>query len=1297
MVSFTGRNGIASPLAVTLLLALSSQALAREEFYSERKACPVSCSSTSDPSQWTLYTSLQRLTYCHQPLLFEVSLSGDSPSTRSQLTRVRACTAVEADKGEEVIVNAILPEPEELSPNGSTRRSLECTSTTKNSTSVELATWGQQSSASRDMTLGALEELTRWVEAKKDCRPSPTVMFAYNNGTVVGYFAGERVQSNSAARLIKKLSDNVSKDGAGSRSLLQHCNTSGLNNTAVTSAVTVGVVVDTEGDFVAVQRAVRAWSGALCVEDADSTKRLNNVALNLFKTVQSPDTLESFYFTPVEGQLERRQGPAECRWIRVEDGDGCASLATRCGITGAQYMEFNSEAGHCANLAPGQPVCCSSGRLPEIRPRPNPDGSCFVHNVEGGDFCAVIAATNGLTIDDIYDFNKNTWGWSGCDPLALGISICLSPGDPPMPAPVDNAVCGPTKPGSRPPRGDQTLADLNPCLLKACCNIWGQCGTTADFCIESESETGAPGTAAPGTHGCVQNCGMDIVNNAVPAQIWRKLGYFEGWNRNRPCLHMDARATKNHKQAYTDVHFSFAHITEGPDYDVLIPDDVVGEWQNFLKITDGPAKTLAFGGWTFSAEAPTYHLFREATAPANRERFAENVVQFAIRYDLDGLDFDWEYPGAPDIPGIPPGGKDEGLNYLEFLKLVRAKLPPLKTLSIAAPASFWYLKQFPIAAMAPYLDYIVYMTYDLHGQWDAGNEWSMPNCPSGACLRSHVNWTETHNALSMITKAGVPASKILMGVSTYGRSFKMAQAGCDGPECSFLGDRLESPAKPGRCTDTGGYLSNAEIFEQIDKGYTRKWSDIETRSNYLVYDGTEWVSYMDDAMRQWRETQAKRLNFGGTIEWAIDLQEFLENDGRDDTRDLWHRPEKCKDETPHDTIQELINDLKIPLHCMPIYALEVLEKMASRALQKYHDLIDDDYDRNFEAFRRTVHRSADDRLWEWFLKSASTYFDCTLDRDGSKARCPPEGNPDASTGNYTFHLRAGDSGKFYEDVLEKHGLTQQQVYFGPKIYRRTNPEDPGGTCVGITGCVTHWFRQVPTVNYAYFKQDDIPNPKDVIEPSVDGAGDITATLWGYRWAFQLGLIQEDMTKVVDAYTIPVLLIEESVEAMQEAHDMGEEIREDEMTNFILLIVETVLFIIPLLGKVVGSAVRTAVFAYYIRAAANIVGDLGLIATDIYKVEQAETDEERAVLGLGIAITGMGTLTNIPTIRAAGKTRKDVPNPYYYKITKKEEEPKFRSSMESVQGEACMITRVTRADGSAPIWPPDSPGTIPDVD
>jgi len=46
---------------------------------------------------------------------------------------------------------------------------------------------------------------------------------------------------------------------------------------------------------------------------------------------------------------------------------------------------------------------------------------------------------------------------------------------------------------------------------------------------------------------------------------------------------------------------------------------------------------------------------------------------------------------------------------------MRQKLPAGKTMSIAAPASYWYLKAFPIEKMSKLLDYIVYMTYDLHG------------------------------------------------------------------------------------------------------------------------------------------------------------------------------------------------------------------------------------------------------------------------------------------------------------------------------------------------------------------------------------------------------------------------------------------------------------------------------------------------------------------------------------------------------------------------------------------------------
>ena len=96
-----------------------------------------------------------------------------------------------------------------------------------------------------------------------------------------------------------------------------------------------------------------------------------------------------------------------------------------------------------------------------------------------------------------------------------------------------------------------------------------------------------------------------------------------------------------------------------------------------------------------------------------------------------------------------------------------------------------------------------------------------------------------------VTKAGVPTRKIFVGESSYGRSFKMADPKCGGPKCTFLGDRLNSPAKEGRCTKTAGYIANAEIYEIIDSQEValpdgpkiRVTHDRASNSDILIYDG----------------------------------------------------------------------------------------------------------------------------------------------------------------------------------------------------------------------------------------------------------------------------------------------------------------------------------------------------------------------------------------------------------------------------------------------------------------------------
>ncbi|KAK3303739.1 glycoside hydrolase superfamily [Chaetomium strumarium] len=497
-----------------------------------------------------------------------------------------------------------------------------------------------------------------------------------------------------------------------------------------------------------------------------------------------------------------------CSYTQVAAGDGCWSLAQRCGITQDQFVQYNG-ADICSKLQPRQYVCCSEGVLPDL-PLPSK--------------------------------------------LMVGNNICLSTGSPPMPAPLDKASCGPQVPGTPRPANMDDLANLNPCPLNACCNVWGQCSIDENFCIPSPVPGGAPGTATPGSNECIANCGLDIIGNDSPPAEYKRIGYWEGWNADRPCLNM--RAGNIDTKRYTHIHFAFGNKTA--DYHV----DVSGlqSAYNDFKALAGVKRIMSFGGWTFSTDYDTYPIFREGVTPEQRYAFAQNVVNFIVNEGLDGVDFDWEYPGAPDIPDIPPASKQNGENYLDFLRNVRQLLPSHLTIGIAAPASFWYLKGFPLAEIAKVVDYIVYMTYDLHGQWDYDNQWTSPGCPKGDCLRSHVNRTETELALVMATKAGAPAHKIIVGMPMYDRSFKMAQPDCWGPDCHFTGP--ESGAAKGRCTGTSGYISNFEIREIIA---TNPNIEMHTDDNgdILVYNGDQWVSWLSKSSYEARENWIKGLNFGG--------------------------------------------------------------------------------------------------------------------------------------------------------------------------------------------------------------------------------------------------------------------------------------------------------------------------------------------------------------------------------------------------------------------------------------------------
>ena len=107
-------------------------------------------------------------------------------------------------------------------------------------------------------------------------------------------------------------------------------------------------------------------------------------------------------------KLHRR---ADCTSVQVVSGDSCGSLARKCAISEAEFTQYNSDSSLCSTLIPGQHVCCSNGTLPDLMPKSNDDGSCASYVVVLGDSCSAIAASNGLTVESLESFNKETWGY----------------------------------------------------------------------------------------------------------------------------------------------------------------------------------------------------------------------------------------------------------------------------------------------------------------------------------------------------------------------------------------------------------------------------------------------------------------------------------------------------------------------------------------------------------------------------------------------------------------------------------------------------------------------------------------------------------------------------------------------------------------------------------------------------------------------------------------------------------------------------------------------------------------------
>ena len=140
-----------------------------------------------------------------------------------------------------------------------------------------------------------------------------------------------------------------------------------------------------------------------------------------------------------------------------------------------------------------------------------------------------------------------------------------------------------------------------------------------------------------------------------------------------------------------------------------------------------------------------------------------------------GIDIDWEYPGYKDHSGTP----EDTVNFTLLLKAVRTHLDRLGSstnrhypLTAALPCGPDKIAYIQLDQIGAYLDEFNLMSYDMHGAWDALTGTNAPLFDQG-WIDKEPRWS-AHGCVDTYVEAGIPLSKLNLGLPFYGRSFQGA-------------------------------------------------------------------------------------------------------------------------------------------------------------------------------------------------------------------------------------------------------------------------------------------------------------------------------------------------------------------------------------------------------------------------------------------------------------------------------------------------------------------------------------------
>lgn len=333
----------------------------------------------------------------------------------------------------------------------------------------------------------------------------------------------------------------------------------------------------------------------------------------------------------------------------------------------------------------------------------------------------------------------------------------------------------------------------------------------------------------------------------------------------------------------THIIFSFSNVVDGEmQFRGEKSDDLlkrlVAQKENHpnLKVM------IACGGW--GADGFSDAAFTDES----RQKFVKSSIAFIEKYQLDGMDMDWEYPGISGA-GTKSRPDVDKENFTAIMKLLREELDKLdrpQTLTFASAGWERYYNFVNLDEVMKYADYMNVMTYDQvgannpvtahHTAFGAVELDDIADAPLGIMLGKRREMFEkrgykvaprsVESIIDFCIDLGVDPKQLVIGAAFYGRAWKGVH-----------------PENNGLYQPNGGSYIGWSAYNQIrakfenKNGYTRHWDEL-AQAPYLFNPTDSIFISLDDTMSvkvKTRYTIEKEL--GGIMFWELSNDTKEEN------------------------------------------------------------------------------------------------------------------------------------------------------------------------------------------------------------------------------------------------------------------------------------------------------------------------------------------------------------------------------------------------------------------------------------